>query len=90
MGDFLSPPTGPYYNLKDAAAYCGWAPDTFRRMMRDYDIPRYGPRETRFAQSTLDRFMAQPRDFLKGRRPPRRRKPITLVVPRECPSAQKG
>ena len=91
MGDFvLEPPAGPYYSLQDAAAFCGWAPDTLRRYMQDYDIPRYGPRGTRFAQSTLNRFMARPEDFKKGRRSPRRRKPITLVVPDERPSEKTG
>lgn len=52
---------GPYLNLKQAAEYCGYSPDTFRRKLRQYELPRYGPEGNRFAQSVLDAWMQSPR-----------------------------
>lgn len=55
---------GPFFNAIKAAEYCGYAPETFRDYMQQYKIPRYGPKRTRFARTTLDEFMAYPEKFL--------------------------
>jgi len=60
---------GPFLTLKQAAEYCGYAPDTFRRKIRDYDIPRFGPENNKFAQSVLDEWMQSPKCFEKGAAP---------------------
>lgn len=72
---------GPFYNLKEAAGYCGYAPATFARLLRDFDIPRHGPHNTRFASSVLDAWMSSPETFRKSRLPrARRRKPLKVAV----------
>ena len=53
-------PHGPFLTLKQAAAYCGYAPETFRRKIKEYDFPRRGPEKNRYAQSDLDTFMVNP------------------------------
>lgn len=55
--------TGPYYNLTQAATFCGYGPDHFRRLIRGSNIPRRGPNRNRFAQADLERFMADPKCF---------------------------
>jgi len=56
---------GPFFNFKGAAEWCGYHPDTFRRKLKDYDLPRSGPGKTRFAKSVLDAFMECPESFKK-------------------------
>ncbi len=70
---------GPYMNLKQAARYLGYHPDTFRRKLRDYDIPRYGPEGNKFAQSVLDLFMQDPDNFKKGKQYQRKKNVKTTV-----------
>ena len=55
---------GPFFNIIKAAEYCGYATETFRSYMKQYKIPRYGPKRTHFARSTLDDFMNHPEHFL--------------------------
>lgn len=69
---------GPFMNLKQAAAYCGYAPDTFRRKIQDYCLPRHGPEKNRFAKSVLDAWMESPNTFAKQRYT--RRKPRLVTV----------
>ncbi len=71
--------SGPFYTLKQAAEYCGYAPDTFRRKIRDYNIPRFGPEKNRFAKSTLDTFMENP-DTFKKQQAQHRRNPKAVKV----------
>jgi len=54
---------GPFYNLKEAAQYCGYKPATFARLLREYNVPRCGPRQNRFAKSVLDSWMESPESF---------------------------
>ena len=49
---------GPYFNLNDAARYCGYAPSYFSRLLKANGLPRYGKAKTRFSKTDLDRFMA--------------------------------
>jgi AraC-like DNA-binding protein len=61
---------GPYFNIKEAAAYCGYKSEShFGKLLRDYRVPRKGPGGTRYAQADLDRFMDDPRAFIPTRRP---------------------
>jgi predicted DNA-binding transcriptional regulator AlpA len=54
---------GPFYNLKTAAEYCGYSEKTFSRILSEYEIPRFGPRNNRFAKSVLTEWMRQPELF---------------------------
>ncbi|MEW5772982.1 MAG: DNA-binding protein [Thermodesulfobacteriota bacterium] len=49
-----------YMTMRDAAAHCGYAYETFRKMLRAYRLPKYGPKANRFAVHDLDAFMADP------------------------------
>ncbi len=71
---------GPYYNLKAAAAYCGYKPATFARLIREYDLPRCGPRKNRYAESVLDAWMQSPETFKLAPQPTRRRTPQLISV----------
>ena len=71
---------GPYLNLKQAAEYCGYSPDTFRRKLRQYELPRYGPEGNRFAQSVLDAWMQSPQTFERTAAPARRRRAKQVSV----------
>lgn len=72
---------GPFYTAREAAQYCGYALETFRRKLREYDVPRHGPEKNRFAQSVLDAFMVSPETFRPDPAPRRRRrKPLSLRV----------
>jgi len=70
---------GPFYTIKDAASYCGYKPRTFTAVLRDFDVPRHGPRKNRLAKSVLDAWMASPESFRKQERP-RSRKPKPVKV----------
>ena len=71
-------PRGPFLNLEEAAAYCGYAPTYFTRLIKGRSIKRYGPSKTRFAQSDLDLFMADHNAFALTES--RRRQPRKLEV----------
>lgn len=73
--------TGPFFSLTDAAKYCDYALGTFERILRDYDLPKYGPKKNRFAKSILDEWMVTPEVFKKNSRPkPRRRVPKPVII----------
>ena len=72
--------SGPFFNLKQAAEYCGYSPETFSRKIREYDIPRYGPEKNRFAKSTLDNFMASPDTFKKAPKQYKRKSPQQVKI----------
>jgi excisionase family DNA binding protein len=48
---------GPFLTPKEAARYCGYETSTFRRLAKDYRIPKYGPGAARYATSDLDEWM---------------------------------
>lgn len=74
-------PEGPFFDSQKAAEYCGYAPGTFERIVREYDIPKYGPRKNRFAKSVLDAWMRSPETFKKNcSLKPRRRTPQLVKV----------
>lgn len=77
----MSTHLGPFYNLKQAAEYCGMAGRTFQRYLRDFELPRSGPKRNKFSSSVLDLWMENPEQFRKQVKPqPRRRGPIQLQV----------
>lgn len=73
---------GPFFNFKQAAEWCGYHPDTFRRKLKGYELPRCGPDNTRFAKSVLDAFMESPENFAKAAASPCRRRNLKPVVVR--------
>lgn len=54
---------GPYVNLKEAAEYCGYSESQFGALLRQYPLPRYGPKRTRYRLTELDAWMERPEDF---------------------------
>ena len=58
-----------FFNLTDAALFCGYAPRTFRRLTKKYRVPKYGPTRTRFKEDDLVRFMEDPCFFLEQEEP---------------------
>ena len=71
---------GPFFNLDKAAEYCGYRKSSFRGLLRKYDIPRCGPRGTKYARTILDAFMATPEAFMRGALAYRRRTPGVVRV----------
>lgn len=71
---------GPFFTMAKAAEYCGYRKSSFQGLLRDYDIPRHGPRGTKFSRTILDAFMAAPETFLRGMGCYRRRTPGTVEV----------
>jgi len=68
-----------YYGTRKAADYCGYSYETFRKIIREYQLPKYGPRRNRFSVHDLDEFMVEPEQFtVQSNRKAGRRKPITL------------
>ena len=70
---------GPFYNQIQAANYCGYSADHFRKLIKKYNLRRHGPNKTRFAQSELDAWMMNPEAFNSGAATKIRR-PIRLEV----------
>ena len=70
---------GPFYAIKDAAKYCGYKPRTFAAMIREYNMPKHGPRKNRLAKSILDAWMVAPESFRREEKP-RNRKPKLVQV----------
>lgn len=54
---------GPYMSMSAAAAYCGYSKDRFRKVVRDYELPKYGPHRNRFSPVDLDTWMSDPNSF---------------------------
>lgn len=46
-----------YFNTNEAAEYCGYAPETFRRHMKRHPVPKYGPKRNRIKRLDLDIWM---------------------------------
>ena len=72
--------TGPYLNMKQAAAFCGYAPATFKRKIKEYRIDRYGPKQNRFSQPDLEAWMQDPKGLLAEPRITLVRQPKPLEV----------
>jgi hypothetical protein len=68
-----------YLPLPQAAAYCGYSADRFRRIVKEYSVPRYGPSRNRFKIADLDDWMENPPAF-RSVQPARRKKftPVTV------------
>jgi hypothetical protein len=61
-----------YLNQKNAAEYCGYCPDTFRKYLGEYGIPRKGPDNAKYSIEDLDRFMENPLAFCMTQKSHRR------------------
>ena len=77
LNDFVS----PYKTAEEAAAYIRKGLSTFRKYVRQYQIPRHGPAGDRFLVDDLEAFMADSHRFLGQTRSMRKRKagPFTPV-----------
>jgi hypothetical protein len=69
-----------FFTLPEAAEYCSYAPDTFRKLLKYYALKRCGPAKNRFAREELKAFMLEPEAFKirNGRSP--KRTPKTVAV----------
>lgn len=72
--------TGPFLTLKESAKYCGYKYDTFKKIAREYSLPRYGPNRSKLSQVDLDSFMVDPTRFVSMSRlaSNKRHKPIKI------------
>lgn len=68
-----------YMNLKQAAAYLGFAVSTFRAYASSWNIPRLGPKRNRFRKEDLDAWMQNPAVFHGGAPKKRKRSGFTPV-----------
>ncbi|MFW5489062.1 MAG: DNA-binding protein [Desulfovibrio sp.] len=67
-----------YLNLKNAAVYCGYnSARSFSNLIKEYELPKYGPNRNRYKVSDLDDFMESPTSFVAA--PVRRRTGFTPV-----------
>ena len=73
--------TSPYKTAEEAAAYIRKGLSTFRKYVRQYQIPRHGPSGDRFLVEDLEAFMADSHRFLRQAcpTPKRRAGPFTPV-----------
>lgn len=63
-----------WLNVNNAAKYCDYSPERFRRLVKQYSIPAHGPKHSRFDRADLDAWMNDPRCFLnRANTYPRRR-----------------
>ena len=71
----------PYKTAEEAAQYIRKGLSTFRKYVRQYQIPRHGPSGDRFLVDDLEAFMADCHRFLGQTRSMRKRKagPFTPV-----------
>lgn len=71
----------PYLTLAKAANYCGYkSAKHFWRLLREYNLPRYGPNQNRYRISDLDTWMENPEAFKSKPQPRRRSGGFTPVV----------
>ena len=68
-----------YMNMKQAAAYLGFAVSTFRAYASSWSIPRLGPKRNRFRKEDLDAWMQNPAVFHGGAPKKRKRSGFTPV-----------
>ncbi len=73
---------GPYLPLPKAAEYCGYSTDRFRKIVRDYELPKYGPHRNKFSPVDLDLWMHDPESFkVREKRRSRKIMKLTLDAP---------
>ena len=53
-----------WLTLREAAKHCGYSPKTFRKHVKEYEIPRHGPEGKRFDIYELDEWMRNPYVFI--------------------------
>jgi hypothetical protein len=57
--------TEEFFNVKTAAAYCGYNDKYFGKLSAKFKIPRHGPKRNKFKRSELDLFMREPEAFIR-------------------------
>jgi hypothetical protein len=57
-----------FFNVKTAAAYCGYNAKYFGKLAIKHKIPRHGPKRNRFKRSDLDLFMREAQSFIRVQR----------------------
>lgn len=67
-----------YVTKHNAAIYCGYNPDYFLKLMKKYDLPKYGPKYNRYKLVDLDEWMKDPSKYEIQSSPyaPRQRKKV--------------
>ena len=69
-----------WLTFKQAAHYCGYhSVNHFRSIVKDYNIPRHGPRHNRFDRFELDEWMKNPDIFLSYNHLIKRKRAFTPV-----------
>jgi hypothetical protein len=53
----------PWLNSDEAAKYTGYSVESFRDLVKEYQIPRYGPARRQYCKDDLDEFMREPDCF---------------------------
>lgn len=69
-----------YRNTEEAAEYIGYSVRHFRRLVKEYGIPAFGPELNRFKLADLDTFMENPNAFKPTRLVHRRKGGFTPVA----------
>lgn len=67
------PVSGPFYNGKQAARFCGFSYGYFRHLASEYRIPRCGPNFNRYPESILNLWMSNPSVFIISASPNRKK-----------------
>lgn len=72
--------TGPFVTLREAAKFCGYKYDSFKKIAQEYKIPKYGPKRTKLSTVDLERFMVEPTLFMSSSdaQRGRNRKPLSI------------
>jgi hypothetical protein len=69
-----------YLSLTEAAEYCGYRPRYFAKRLREYALPKYGEKGTRYRIEDLDLWMENPAIFQQVKPQRARGKAFTLVT----------
>jgi hypothetical protein len=64
----------PWLTTKEAAVYCRYDCDVFRKLVREYNIPKHGKSGNRYHRHELDEWIRDKRCFHAPSGRPRRRK----------------
>ena len=57
-----------FFNVKTAAAYCGYSDKYYGKLASKRKVPRHGPQRNKFKRSELDLFMREPETFTRVHR----------------------
>ena len=54
-----------WLNNAQAAEYTAYSPSRFRKLAREYSVPRHGPEQNRYDRYELDQWMENPKCFME-------------------------